>query len=299
MSVRELRELGRDMRDRGSFEIDLSSGSVEWVNDFALSVMGLVPDQIASMSVFDMTPERFHEMVREEVVQEPSAKGRRFYIFPTRTAAGSVAWWYVFKTEVRGTRRWAFAEHIQDTPTSGAEFAFMAMQMDTLSMHASLESRMDDLEAWVRDQVREVHEEVDGIRDGLLRVEEAASNAAREAAAAKTAVLSVQREISKFATKEEIQGHFDKFDKMAEDQSKFSTEILRLIKTDTLVEERIKAYEAHVKKTTEAAVKAIESQVTKSGKGLSRKVTIPVALITILATAIQFALHYFGIKLVP
>jgi len=296
--VLEGRKLGKDMKDRGAFEVDTSSGSVEWVNEFALGIMGCNEEQLASMSVFDMSPERFHDQIREDLAEEDSGKTRR-YIFPTKTAEGKVAWWYVFKIRTSDSRRWAYADHIQDTPQSGPEFSFMAMQVELANSQADLEGRMDDLEKWVGDQIARVDRDLGAVQNSLEKAEQAALAAAADAIAAKNASLATQQELRKYATKEDMQHHFEKFDTFEEQNTKATTEILRLIRTDTVHEERLKTYEDHVKKTTETAVRAIELQASKSGKGLSRKVTVPIFVVTTLAMVFQYVIQHWNIHILP
>lgn len=297
------RDVGKKMKDRGAFEVDTSSGSVEWVNEFALGIIGCSEEQIASMSVFDMSPERFHEQLREDLADASEiGESKRTYVFPTRTADGKVSWWYVFKTKTVESRRWAYAEHIQDTPQSGPEFSFMAMQVDMARSQAALGDRMDDLEKWVEDQILRVDAEavdvrskLSGIQASLEKAEQAALAASADSVAAKNASLATQKELQRYATKEDMQRHFEKFDTFEEENTRATTEILRLIRTDTVHEERLKTYEDHVKRTTETAVKAIELQASKSGKGLSRKVTVPIFVVTTLAMFFQYILQHWNI----
>jgi hypothetical protein len=306
VSAHEGRDLGKNMADQGVFEIDTSSGSVEWANDFALGVIGCSLEQLSSMSVFDLTPERFHESIRGDFAEEDTGRWRRFYILPTRTADGKVAWWYVFRTGAKESRRWAYAEHIQDTPQSGPEYSFMVMQVDLVNNQAFMEARVDDLEKWIRDEIDRVGGELGELRAqfsnilrSLERAEEAALDSARESIASKNASLATQQELKKYVTKEEMQRHFEKFDSFEEQSTRASAEILRLIRTDTVQEERLRTYEEHVKRTTESAVKAIEAQASKSGKSLSRKVTVPVFAITTLAMVIQALLRHWNVHIVP
>jgi len=299
--VREVRALGRETLDRGVFEVDTSSGSVEWMNQFALDTMGYTMDQIESMSVFDLSPPKFHERLREDIVEDAAGRVRRSYVMPARTADGKVAWWYVMQTRISGTRHWAFAEHIQVTPQSGPPFAFMVMQMDVVNNRETADARMEELDHWVQKEFERVDADLGTVRGqvvemraALEKAEEASLKAAAESTAAKNASLATQQEMKKYATKDDLQSHFEKNDALVEEQTKMSTEVLRLIKTDTAQQEKLKAYEEHLKKTSETAIKAIEIQATKSGKGLSRKVTVPLFVITTLAMVLQYVIQRWG-----
>jgi len=53
----------------------------------------------------------------------------------------------------------------------------------------------------------------------------------------------------------------------------------------------MEAFEAHMKATTSKAVTAIQVQAEKSGKGLARKVSIPVGTIAAIATIVQWLIQ--------
>jgi PAS domain S-box-containing protein len=304
--LKEVRALGREIKDRGVLEVDTSSGSIGWMNKFALDTMGYTIDQVSSMSVFDISPEKFHDRVREDIVEDAAGRVRKFYVMPSRTADGKVAWWYVLQTRVSGTRHWAFAEHIQTTPQSGPQFAFMTMQMDIVNSRASADLRLGELDDWVQQEISRIDGDVNKVRSQVAEVkvllenaEAAALSAAAESIAAKNASLATQQEMKRYATKEEIEGHFSKFGEFEEERNVMTREILRLIKSESAQQERLKAYEDHVKKTTETAVKAIEAQASKSGRGLSRKVTVPLFVITTLAMVLQYAIQRWGSSFWP
>lgn len=286
--IREVRESGRATEDRAVLEVNMAVGAFSWANEFALRTLGYTPEQLTSMSVFDVAPEQFHERIREEMTEAVDGKPRRFSVRPMRTSAGTVCWWYVYQVRSHIPLQWMFAEHIQDTPTEGPEFSFMSMQMDTVNSQASLEARMEDLDEWVREQVQRVDGDVHEVRrkmDDLIGKTDAAIRAAKNAAE-----NALDAKNAANGLKAELDDHFERFD---DSQSRHTTEILKLISTDTLHEKRIQTFEEHVKTTTEVAVRAIEAQANRAATGLSRKVTVPVGLIALMATAIQLAIQHW------
>jgi hypothetical protein len=281
-TLREERDTGRNLEDKAVFEINYSSSSIDWANDFALEKLGYTLDQITSMSIFDLSPERFHEKIREDMASDARDRERRFSILPLRSMTGLVSWWYVYKIKSSLPKKWMSAEHLQDTAMIGPEFTFMCLQMDALNYHADLELRMDDLESWVQHQVDRVDRDIHTIKDKVDSVGvktdhavTAAKNAAQHSLDAKNASLAVQSEFK------------SQFQKFEDSQVGHTAEILRLIGMDSILDMRVKSFEEHVKLTTEDAVKAIEAQADSSGKGLSRKITIPIGVLVGLATVVQ------------
>lgn len=72
-----------------------------------------------------------------------------------------------------------------------------------------------------------------------------------------------------------------------------TTELLRLIGSDSLQEEKIAAVEKATQAVTEKALSQITKQADKASKGISMKVSIPVGVITATIGLIQFLLAHW------
>lgn len=286
--LREERDTGRNLEDKAVFEINYSTSSIDWANDFALEKLGYTLEQITSMSIFDLSPERFHEKVREDMASDIRDREKRFSILPLRSITGLVSWWYVYRIKSSLPKKWLSAEHLQDTAIIGPEFTFMCLQMETVNNQADLELRMDDLESWVQNQIervdRDIHslkEKIDNIGTKTDNAVNAAKNAAQHSLDAKNASLAVQSEFK------------EQFKRFEDSQTDHTAEILRLIGMDSILDVRVKTFEEHVKSTTELAVRTIEAQADSAGKGLSRKITIPIGVLVGLATIVQVILSHW------
>ena len=286
--LREERDIGRNLEDKAVLEINYSSSSIDWANDFALERLGYTLEQITSMSIFDLSPERFHEKIREDMASDVRDREKRFSILPLRSMTGSVSWWYVYRIKSSPPKKWLSAEHLQDTAVIGPEFTFMCLQMETVNNQADLELRMDDLEAWVQSQIERVDRDVHGLKEKIDSIGtktdhavSAAKNAAQNSLDAKNASLAVQSEFK------------EQFKRFEDSQTDHTAEILRLIGMDSILDVRVRTFEEHVKSTTELAVKTIESQANLAGKGLSKKITIPIGVLVGLATVIQVILSHW------
>lgn len=286
-TVRISREQGKSMKDRALFEMNASIGSYSWVNEYGLEKLGYSMEEFLSMSVFDLSPEKFHERLRSEIA-DLEERPKRFSVRPMRAASGHICWWYVHQTKIQPPVQWLYAEHIQDTPPSGVEFAFMSMQMDAMASQAALEARIENLDDWVRDEIGRLDGDMSRLHNGHQELidrmdfaKNAASRAADSSADARNAAKAVQSELN------------DIVRRMEESQSRYTEEILKLISSNTLNDRRIQAFEDHVRATTELAVRTIESQADRSGRGLTRKVTIPVGVIAAVAAVIQIAIQHW------
>jgi hypothetical protein len=83
-------------------------------------------------------------------------------------------------------------------------------------------------------------------------------------------------------------------DDLSSQLSNHTAEILMLITTDTIYDKRVQIFENHTKNATSEAISAIQKQSEEFWKGLTRKVTIPVAMIVIIAIVIEWAIKQWG-----
>lgn len=276
----EIRSAGDSLQDSALVEVDLLTGELVWANRFYLERMGLSLSQLRTMTVFDLMPAAFHEAAREALADKSSGRPFRPEIWPSRIAGSDmVAWWYVCQARTVLHRHWSWMELIQETDVSGPGYAFMRVQMTVLSAQVRDRARVDELEAWTHTEVDRLGRDVADLRRDVLDATYAARAAAASSEKAQKAAEEVKAEIGSIKTElvtqfRELKNH--------------ESEILRLISSDVGHDKRLQAYESHMRTTSDLAVEAIRKAASDGGRGLSRKVTIPVSLIAALATLIQY-----------
>lgn len=293
--MEEMRNLGRSMLDRGFFELDLMSGRITWVNDFALSKIGMSLDQVQTFTIFDLIHEEFHDILNGFILDATRGRTSKFYIWPNKTSDGSVIWWYFSKIKSNHPTHWFKAEYLNKTGTSGPEHASMCAAMNTANQYNDLFNRLIDFQDLTKvsmdllnERYQELREEQEALKDQVT----GAINAATKAANAAMEVSSSMRTF-----KEDVQ-------KQLAEQT---AEILRLISTDVSHDQRLAAFEAHIKATTDNAVRIIAVQANKAGEAitmqanqagnkLSRKITIPVGTIAAIMTILQYIITHWPKK---
>jgi hypothetical protein len=292
--ILRMREEGRVQEDYGVFEIDISQGKVSWANNYVLDRSGYTLDQVQHMTLPDLIPEMFHEIVQDAVMDAESSKDGdskgTTSIWPMKSLDGKVLWWAVSRTSKRYPMSWIHADHIQTTSTSGMSFVFMRAFMRAANGHMGLFEKVSELKDWTSTQIARLDEEDKKLGNSILNLEvkmEDALKASKEAAlATKTTHAAVGGLLKSFQDFE----------------TKYGIEILKLIGTDSIHDKRMESFERHVKMTTDLAVKSIEMQAKASSegfsrqaeetsKGLSKKVVIPVSIIATIVTIIQIAIE--------
>jgi len=289
-----MRELGQSYVDKGFFEVNLASGVMEWMNEFALEKYGMKLEQIQAMTVYDLVPGEHRDALASSVADESKGRSQKFSIWPGKTANGKIVWWYVTKAKSAHPHHWYKAEYLNTTEKTGSEYASMLAAMNTANGINDLTSRLLDHEEWTQAEVKRLNASDESLRQGQIEIQEqikgclAASNrAANEAMAGNQSITQLKA------------GMEDQF-------ARQTGEILRLISTDVVHEQRMAAFETHMKKaasdaaasavkeiavSAEKAGKAITVQAHKAGQGLAKKVTIPVASIAAVATLIQWIIN--------
>ena len=252
-----MRELGQSFADRGFFEVNLASGSMEWANNFVLEKYGMTLEQIQAMTLFDLVPSEHHDALTSSVADETKGRSQKFSIWPGKAANGKLVWWYVTKAKGAHPYHWYKAEYLNTTEKTGPEYASMLAAMQTANSYNDLAARLLDHQEWTQHEIsRLIHLKTD----------------------------------------------------MSDQFAKQTTEILRLIGTDTIHEQRMASFETSIKKaaseaaqsaikeitvSAEKAGKAITVQAHKAGQGLAKKVTVPVSLIAAFAAIAQWLINTY------
>src|SRR5512138_1994793 len=219
----EERHNGRDLVDKALFEVNIQSGSIEWVNDYVIDKLGYSFNQLITKSLFDLIPYDLQDKIKRNIIN--SSKSRQYFIFPVVTFTGEISWWYIFESKTDQNRKWIYAEHLQNTSYSGPEYSFMCFQMKKLDDQIDLEAKIDDFEIWVKNQIDRIDLDVEKVRESVsnlsLKVDASiisAKNAASNSLDAKNASLAVQREFQIY------------FEMAQKQQNDSMTEIIKLMK---------------------------------------------------------------------
>lgn len=270
--VDEMRSLGESMSDKGMIEYDLSTGELIWCNEYALNKIEYKSKGAWDLSIFDVIPNEFHSQLKKYVANITRGKDMGLSVWPTKTTSGDIAWWYVYQTKTQYPIRWAYLEYIQVTSTHGIAYAFMRMQMDTINKYGDLNFKMNELEKWVHEKIEELSDKSEELENSISEIKELAES-----------LVKAKDSINSF--KDEIKKQYVELDKKTDDHT---AEILKLISSNVINIKRMNAFESHVKVTTDLAIRSIALQTEKVGKGLSKKIAIPVSVISILAAVIQY-----------
>jgi hypothetical protein len=293
LEVEATRASGEALKDKGFFELDLVSSRISWMNAYALTKVGLDLAQARSMTIYDVVPSEFHDSLGNFISDASKGKASKFYIWPNKSADGGIVWWYFTKAKADHPYHWFRAEFLNKTDLGGPEYASLCAAMNTANGYNELFNRIVELQTITNQSVESLnvkYRELSGEVESLQKQTTAATAAANRAASAALDVSSSMRTF-----KNEIQDQL----------TVQTTEILKLISTDTLHDKRIQAFESHIKKTTDNAVQAITVQADKAGQGITkqadragrsmaRRVTVPVGIVAAVMTILQWIITHWA-----
>lgn len=281
----DMRSLGASRTDRAVFEISEKTGEVLWASDFALSQLGYGLSDLQLMTLVNLAPEALASKVSASLVSLHD--NVRNLIWPIRSTDKTVTWWYVNTEGVENSVRWFSAQLVTKSPAVGEDFVRMSILMDLLNEQHDLTSRLSQHEEWTENQVADlrktdtaIFDSLDSIRTQQKHIISIARSAADGAMESRQLLKSLRTEMEDGFTNQMV-------------------EILKLIQTDALHDERIMAFDKHMKSVAKEAMERMETsaaattamfqtKATEAGKGLTRKVTIPVGLVAAFMSGIQW-----------
>ena len=273
--IDEMRSIGESMHDKGMIEFDLSNGEVTWCNQYAAEKMGYDGAQSESVSIFSIIPSEFHSQLKKHVSNIVMHRGLGFSIWPTTSISKEIVWWYIYQTRTQYPIRWSYLEFIQITDMHGIAYAFMRMQMDTINKYGDLSIKFSELDQWVHERLEELSEKDNELEKSVSEIKELTES-----------FIETKDSIKLF--KDEVKKQYDALDKKTDDHT---AEILKLIGSSVVQTKRMNAFEKHVKMTTDLAIRSLTLQTEKVGKGLPKKIAIPVSMVSILAAVIQYLIQ--------
>ena len=259
-------EITKSMRESVSesdskvFEVSLTSGCITWINPEAETTCGKIVDASLHGMVLHTHRDKLLEVISDAM------KGRihRRTIWPVQSGE-AISWWETIVIELSEDLAWVEFKVFVKTPTVGDMYEMAAAISASTGACAAKICEITDLRKEILIIAESVKEEDSRVKSSIR----AAGNAA-------DAAMENAHSLDKLTTR--ISNKFDEH----------TVEILKLISTDAMHDARMKAFEEHVKKTTTSAVKSIVSQADKAGRGLSKRVTVPVGVIAAILTFIQW-----------
>lgn len=288
-----MREIGELLIEQGFMEINLGDGTIPWMNSHMLSILGYSIEQLKALTIYDLVPNDFHNILSNVLAEKIYGKDYRYGVLPFKASDNDIIWWYTIreKEDLKNKIWWYKSIQLDKTTRSGSRYASMIVTMNLVNGQNEICGRLEDHKDKTQkdiDNLKETDRKLDsGITD--IRTKFSFATSAMEKAA--TASLKASGEISSLRTE------------MHESINNQTIQIIRLIGTDNMHDDRMAAYEKHLSEVTDkaisSAIKTLSEQTNimgteitiranNAGKNLTKKVTIPVGAIAFIMTLVQW-----------
>lgn len=271
-SAKLMRDTGSKTLQSGFFELDLTNGVVTWANDYLMKSCVQYGPRLIGASVHAIVRESHRERLLESLSEASSGRLFTRTVWPVLSNDGKTTWWTVVLEGAKNHTLW-FSCSVSASVDTGSDMDMIAaMVADSHFVSAISSSKSAELE-------QKVYAEIEKTRKHMTSTVQAVTTAANAALENKQATAELRSSMAK------------QFEDM-------TTEILRLISadarlshSDAIHEEKMKVFEDRVKKITTIAVKSIVNRADEAGRGLSKRVTIPVSLIAAAVTFLQWLIN--------
>jgi hypothetical protein len=297
--VDSMRKEGEALLDRGFFEVDLENGQMRWANTFALSHLGYTLGQLKALSIFDLVPAEYHELLNNSISNRREGKLYSSEILAMKTSQYDIIWWYSSDTKIKLPVLWMRSQFWNKTGKESSDPSLMRMMANILYLHNDLSFKHAESSEVVNDKIDILQKRVSNSESCL---QDLASNVQK---AVNAAVNAANKSIE---TNTEFNKLKDSFQTSLDNQT---TEILRLISSDSSNKDRMASFEKMIQESVKDAAETAVSRIIKTadtvetsidvktkeaGKSISKKITVPIGLLMIIATVLQWLLQNLATK---
>jgi len=263
---RELFKEDKAYSEKSYFELECLSGTVTWVNTSLTEKCNGELNSILNTSIFGLVDETFRGRLSRLLTGYSPHSVPLKTLWPISCAKHKIAWW-MMSIEYKDDEYLIFhVELMVLTEKADIGFKFAKMSADNTFQTSAALMELKSIK-------KEILDINDTLKEEIIKTREDLNQAV--AASKKAEAAAIQNKDALEELKNQVINQFNIHTK----------EIMKLMTSDVIHDSRMATFEGHVKKTTTEALTQIIDQADQSGKGLTRKITIPVGT---MAAAIAF-----------
>lgn len=296
MTVNVMRSNGQALTEQGFIEIDLGTGSILWANDFFCKTLGYKLEQITKFLIFDLAPDSLRDPISMSVSDRMVGTRHHYCIWPFKAPDDSIVWWYTMFVKSEDSVFWFRTDFLNRTPTTGTEYLSLVVSMNTINDHNEFRSHFDVVTKANEDRIVRVEADTHALKSGMenfMKLTEQSISASRSAA---SETLKVRSEISELRSE------------MRDGMASQTVELIRLMTNDSAQNLRIESYEKQLRESTEKimsqamsniddkgrlAAQNMNMEAANAGNTIGKRVSIPIGVISIVSTVIQFIIAHY------
>lgn len=274
-NVRETFKVSVQDSDKYYFEVQINVGVISWSNDSLKALCLKEERSFVSNSIYGLVDESFRARLTSVFNEYDPKDLPRKTVWPVASVKNRTIWWIINIEIYDEEYLICNASPSISTDRSELGYKFASLSADNTFLASIALSEIANLRREISTFKKNINEDVKTSREQI----EAAALAARKAEQA-----AIKNREATDDLKKHVVAQF----------SEHTREITKLMTSDVVHDSRMAIFEEHVKKTTTEALTKIVTQADKSGKGLSRKVTVPVGISALIMAFLQWIItRYF------
>jgi hypothetical protein len=259
------------------FEIEVATGVVTWANKSLKEKCKNETKSILNSSIYSLVDPDYRLRLTN-IIASGEFFSKLKTIWPILCDNSNIGWWTV--SAVLSDDAYIIVEtnHITTHSKESSEFKKFNIVAEGIIFNAEILKDISVIKEDIKDIKTEINQEILGIQKDIKESIDAALKAEKAAISNKELITDLRKQVKE---------QFDKHTK----------EITKLMTSDVIHDSRMEIFESHVKRTTTEALSQIADEASRSGKGLARKMTLPVGAAGVLIAVIQWVINtYFSSK---
>lgn len=269
-TITSMREIGISMSGHGFIEV-VSDDTISWTNEVIEKIIGV---SVSGSQINYIIPEDFvHDF--SIFINNPIKK----CIIPIKNSNSRISWFYCEIIKKEFGISWIKCSYITNTSFNDSNYIIYYSVSKEMINNIITYKKLEDIIHNNESRFVVMEEKLSSLNSMYEQVIISSSKTYNSARIAADSVMEVSQNIKKY--KSEIE----------ENLSKHTEEILKLISTDAHHDEEIKKFKENAKIVTDASISTIKTQTKEITTSVSKKIIIPISLISAIAAIFQFIIN--------
>lgn len=256
-------------------EIDTKSSTITWINNCLSDKCTTDGQNIQNVSVYGLIDESFRSRLAIMLSNKDKSGLPKKTLWPVPCVPNKLAWWMVEIELVDSDYLLCGCSPILLTDRIDIGYKFAALSADNTYLASSALVQLETIKEDVKNLRQSFFDEIKVTRDDISDAISASKKAEEAAVENKSLIEDLKTQVI-----HQFNVH--------------TREITKLMTSDVIHDSRMEIFENHVKKTTSAAMLQIMDQADRSGRGLTKKMVVPVGFMAGIIAFLQWLLtKYF------
>lgn len=261
--------------EKSYFELETNSGTVVWANKSLREKCKNEINSVLNTNIFGLVDESFRSRLSRLFTNYKPHQIPNKTLWPITCDKSKMAWWMINIEYEDNEYIICNADLMVVTDRTDVGYKFAKMSADNTYQASAAIVELKTIK-------KEIIEINNTLKDEVIKTREDLNEAIDASKKAEAAAIQNKEALEEL--RNQVINQFNIHTK----------EIMKLMTSDVVHDSRMATFESHVKKTTTEALTQIIDQAEQSGKGLTKKITIPVGTTAAVIAFLQWIItKYF------